>query len=122
MNKRFNAVVVTLVAVLVSALAVAAQQSPAKPAAPASGDSRLFPLADVRAGMKGVGHTVFVGSEPQEFGVEILGVIDGYPNPRQSAIIAKLSGANVAKTRVFAGMSGSPVFIDGRLVGAVAFT
>jgi hypothetical protein len=122
MNKRFVAVVVTVFAVLVSALAVAAQQSPVKPAASASGDSRLFPLADVRAGMKGIGHTVFAGSEPQEFGVEILGVLDGYPNPRQSAIIAKLSGANVAKTRVFAGMSGSPVFIDGRLVGAVAFT
>ncbi|MFL6227421.1 MAG: hypothetical protein ACJ741_01425 [Pyrinomonadaceae bacterium] len=119
MKSRFVAIVVTLCAVLACALAVAAQ-SPAKPAAAV--DARLFPLEDVRAGMKGVGHTVFAGSEPQEFGVEILGVLEGYPNPRQSAIIAKLSGANVAKTRVFAGMSGSPVFIDGKLVGAVAFT
>jgi hypothetical protein len=119
MKRNFVAVVASLIAVLISAFAVAAQ-TPAKPSV--AGDARLFPLEDVRAGMKGVGHTVFAGTEPQEFGVEVLGVLEGYPNPRQSAIIAKLSGANVAKTRVFAGMSGSPVFIDGKLVGAVAFT
>ncbi len=88
----------------------------------AQNDPRLFPLEDVKPGMKGVGRTVFAGSEAQEFGVEVLGVLDGYPNPRQSAIIARLTGPNVEKTRVFAGMSGSPVFIDGKLVGAVAFT
>lgn len=85
-------------------------------------DSRLFALEDLRPGMKGVARTVFVGTEPQEFGVEILGVLPGFPGPRQSAIIARLSGANVEKTGVFAGMSGSPVYIDGRLVGAIAFS
>src|SRR5918993_648044 len=85
-------------------------------------DARLFALEDLRPGMKGVSRTVFSGSEPQEFGVEILGVLPGFPAPRQTAIIAKLSGANVEKTAVFAGMSGSPVFIDGRLVGAIAFS
>ncbi len=87
-----------------------------------SADTRLFSLAEVRPGMKGTGRTVFSGSEPQEFTVEILGVLPGFPGPRQSAIIARLSGDNVAKTGVFAGMSGSPVFIDGRLVGAIAFS
>jgi len=72
--------------------------------------------------MKGTAGTVFSGTEPQDFGVEILGVLPGYPGPRQSLIIARLSGANVEKTGVFAGMSGSPVYIDGKLVGAIAFS
>src|SRR5438132_13140419 len=82
----------------------------------------LFPLDELRPGMKGVARTVFAGSEPQEFGLEILGVLPGYTGPRQSTIIAKLSGPNVDKTGVFAGMSGSPVFIDDRLVGAIAYS
>ncbi|MCA1817211.1 MAG: hypothetical protein LC746_12525, partial [Acidobacteria bacterium] len=125
MKRSFAAVVASLLALLSVSPAARAQSvartAPARSAVSAE-DARFFPLEDVRAGMKGVGRTVFAGTEPQEFGVEILGVLDGYPNPRQSAIIARLSGANVEKTRVFAGMSGSPVFIDGKLVGAVAFT
>ncbi len=85
-------------------------------------ETQLFAVEDLRPGMKGVARTVFSGSEPQEFGVEILGVLPGFPGPRQSAIIARLSGSNVEKTGVFAGMSGSPVYIDGRLVGAIAFS
>jgi len=82
----------------------------------------LFPLEDLRPGMKGSAKTVFSGTETEEFGVEVLGVLPGFPGPRQSAIIAKLSGENVEKTGVFAGMSGSPVWIDGKLVGAIAFS
>jgi hypothetical protein len=85
-------------------------------------DTRLFPIEDVKPGMKGVARTVFSGTEPEEFGVEILGVLPGFPGPRQSAIIARLSGANAERTGVFGGMSGSPVYIDGRLVGAIAFS
>jgi hypothetical protein len=85
-------------------------------------DPRLFALEDLRPGMKGTSRTVFSGTEPQEFNVEILGVLPGFPGPRQSTIIARLSGANVEKTGVFAGMSGSPVYIDNRLVGAIAFS
>ena len=94
-----------------------------KPAIEASAkDPRLFALEDLRPGMKGTARTVFSGTEPQEFGVEILGVLPGFPAPRQSAIIARLTGANVEKTGVFAGMSGSPVYIDNKLVGAIAFS
>src|ERR1700682_6224999 len=71
----------------------------------AANDVRLFPLEDLRPGMKGIARTVFAGSEPQEFGVEILGVLPGFPGPHQSGIIARLSGSNVEKTSVFAGMS-----------------
>jgi SpoIVB peptidase S55 len=84
--------------------------------------SALFPLEEVRPGLKGIARTVFSGSEPEEFGVEVLGVLDGFTGPRQSTIIAKLSGPNVDKTGVFAGMSGSPVFIDNKLVGAIAYS
>src|SRR5438445_1068492 len=82
----------------------------------------LFALEDLRPGMKGTARTVFAGSEPEEFGLEILGVLNGFTGPRQSTIIARLSGSNVAKTGVFAGMSGSPVFIDNKLVGAIAYS
>lgn len=82
----------------------------------------LFPLEDLRPGMKGIARSVFSGSEPEEFSLEILGVLPGFTGPRQSTIIARLSGPNVAKTGVFAGMSGSPVFIDDRLVGAIAYS
>ena len=88
----------------------------------AKAESPFFPLEDLKPGMKGVARTVFAGSEPQEFGVEILGVLPGFPAPRQSAIIARLSGPNAEKTGVFAGMSGSPVYIDGRIIGALAFS
>jgi hypothetical protein len=81
----------------------------------------MMPLEEVRVGQKGTGRTVFAGSEMQEFGVEVLGVMPGFPQPRMSVIIARLSGANVERTSVFAGMSGSPVYIDGKLVGAVAY-
>jgi len=82
----------------------------------------LFPLEDLRPGMKGTARTVFSGTQAEEFGVEILGILPGFPGPRQSAIIARLSGPNVEKTGVFAGMSGSPVYIDGKIVGAIAFS
>src|ERR687886_2179677 len=102
---------------ILSAILIAAAASLAVAQKP-----QLFPLEDLRPGMKGTARTVFSGSQPEEFGVEILGVLPGFPGPRQSAIIARLSGANVERTGVFAGMSGSPVYIDGRLVGAIAFS
>src|SRR6266567_6474617 len=112
---------VLLVAVFIFSLSGAAPaQTPGGNAS--AKDPRLFALEDLRPGMKGVARTVFSGTESQEFGVEILGVLPGFPAPRQSAIIARLSGANVEKTGVFAGMSGSPVYIEGRLVGAIAFS
>jgi hypothetical protein len=92
------------------------------PATATGGISTILPVEDLRPGMKGIARTVFSGSEPQEFGIEILGVLPGFTGPRQSTIIARLSGSNVDKTGVFAGMSGSPVFIGDRLVGAIAYS
>src|SRR6201987_2312928 len=79
----------------------------------------IFPLKDVRAGQHGVGRTVFSGTRVEEFQVEVLGVLENL-GPRQSIILARLSGGPLASTGVMQGMSGSPVYIDGKLLGAVA--
>jgi hypothetical protein len=83
--------------------------------------AEFFPIDQVKPGMRAVGYTVFSGSEPEKFDVEILGVLKGFPNPQQSAVVTRLLGDEVKHTGVFQGMSGSPVYIDGKLLGAVAF-
>ena len=80
----------------------------------------ILPLAEVRAGMVGEGRTVFHGAEIETFGVEILGVLRN-PMPGRSIILARVSGGPLERTGVMQGMSGSPVYIDGRLVGALAY-
>src|SRR5580658_3751123 len=80
----------------------------------------FFPLDQVRPGLHGVGKTVFRGAHIEEFGVEILGVVEN-TGPQQSMILARLSGGPLADAGVIQGMSGSPVYIEGKLVGAVAF-
>jgi SpoIVB peptidase S55 len=79
----------------------------------------IFPLRDIRPGQSGIGKTIFSGSRVEEFHVEILGVLENL-GPKQSIILARLSGGPLEKTGVMQGMSGSPVYIDGKLVGAVA--
>jgi hypothetical protein len=81
----------------------------------------FMPVSDVRPGMKGRSLTVFEGTEPEEFDVEIVGVVPGSLGPRQDMIIGRISGGKSDRTSVFAGMSGSPVYIDGKLVGAISF-
>jgi hypothetical protein len=115
---RFAPIFSAIIMLAWAGVAVAQKQV----AAPKPSGPELFALEDLRPGMKGVAKTVFSGSDSQEFGIEILGVLPGFPGPRQSAIIGKLSGTNVDRTGVFAGMSGSPVYIDGKLVGAIAFS
>lgn len=86
-----------------------------------SASERFFPADQVRPGLHGIGKTVFEGDKVEEFGVEILGILPGRPGPKQSVIIARLTGPRLERTRIFAGMSGSPVYIDGRLLGAIAY-
>ncbi len=113
---------ITLVAVLILSGVSAPAQTRVKIDSRDNSGLALYPVEDLRPGMKGVARSVFSGSEPEPFELEILGVLDGFTGPRQSTIIARLSGANVARTGVFAGMSGSPVFIDNKLVGAIAYS
>jgi len=81
----------------------------------------FYPLDQVQPGQQGYGKTVFLGSELERFGVEILGVLRNV-GPKHNMILARLSGEKVEKTGVFAGMSGSPVYLEEQLLGAVAFT
>src|SRR5437870_9538977 len=125
MRRKLPSIIVIAISLSLNSALVFGQSKTAKAsvaARPGNADARLLPLDDVHTGMKGVARTVFSGSDTQEFGVEILGVLPGFPGARQSTIIGKLTGSNVDRTGVFAGMSGSPVFIDDRLVGAIAYS
>ena len=97
------------------ALAAASLVAPAAASAQA-----ILPLDEVRAGMTGEGRTVFAGDRIETFGVEILGVLRN-PFPGRSIVLARLSGGPLEHTGVMQGMSGSPVYVEGRLVGAVAY-
>jgi len=88
-------------------------------AAALSAQTAFFPLKDLKPGMRGTGRTVFSGNKIEEFQVEILGVLDNI-GPKEALILGRLSGGPLEHTGVMQGMSGSPVYIDGKLVGAVA--
>ena len=79
----------------------------------------FYPLKDVRPGLRGQGLTVFNGNNIEEFQIEILGTLDNL-TPKQTIILARLTGGPLAQTGVLQGMSGSPVYIDGKLLGAIA--
>jgi SpoIVB peptidase S55 len=86
----------------------------------AQSQTQFFPLSEIRPGLKGVGRTIFQGNKVQEFQVEFLGVLKNFMAPKHDVILARLSGGPLAETGVIEGMSGSPVYVDGKLVGAVA--
>ena len=81
-----------------------------------------MPVNEVVAGMRGTGSTVFQGTERSEFSVEIIGVLENSMGPRRNLILARLDGGPLAETGVIQGMSGSPVYVDGRLLGAVSYS
>ena len=106
------------------ATTVASAMPPWTPIAmPASAPAvtKFFPLSEVRRGMKGVAYTVFEGVNPEPMQVEILGLLKDALGPGQDMILARLHGDKPEYTGVVAGMSGSPVYIDGRLVGALSY-
>ena len=84
--------------------------------------TRHFPIDEIRPGMVGVGRTVFNDDRLEDFKVEIIGVLRNSIGTRRNLILARLEGGPLANTGVIAGMSGSPVYIDGRLVGAVSYS
>src|SRR5580700_2350670 len=86
---------------------------------PKAGKVEIFPLKDIRPGMTGTAWTVFEGTDPEPVPIEIVGVWKNGSGPRQDVILAKMGG-KAKITNVAAGMSGSPVYIDGKLIGAVA--
>jgi SpoIVB peptidase S55 len=82
---------------------------------------QIMPEDQVKAGMHGVAYTVFEGVKPEPIDVEILGVLRNVAGPKSDVILVRLHGSKVEYTGVVAGMSGSPVYIDGKLVGAIAY-
>jgi len=101
--------IVTLVGIVVAASALT------------SGAPAQMSVSEVRPGMVGVGRTVFDGTHVEEFKAHIIGVLENVIGTHRNLILAKLEGGPLANTGVIAGMSGSPVYIDGRLVGAVSY-
>src|SRR5437667_5173754 len=76
---------------------------------------------EIRPGMVGIGRTVFDGTHVEEFKVNILGVLENVIGTHRNLILARLEGGPLANTGVIAGMSGRPVYIDGRLIGAISY-
>jgi hypothetical protein len=99
-----------------SAQAQLADATPA--AAPVS--APLMPVAEVRPGMTGTAYTIFAGSQVEAFPLDVIGVMPNFLGPGQAIILVQLKGAKAEHTGVVAGMSGSPVYIDGKLAGALS--
>lgn len=91
------------------AVGLAAAQSP-----------ETIPLDQIKPGMKGYASTIFAGDQIEKFNVEVIGVMDNFLGPKQSIILVELKGPKVEHTGVVAGMSGSPVYIEGKLAGALS--
>jgi len=102
----------TLFLVLLAAVGAAAS--------PSAKAQEILPLDQVKPHMRGVARTIFAGQEIEEFDLEVLGVLHNLMGPGQHIILARLLGDKVDYTGVVAGMSGSPVYIDGKLVGALS--
>src|SRR5450755_4768042 len=114
MNIRIAAILISLAA---TALPASAAETP--PVRPKSGKVEIMPLAEVKQGMKGTAWTVFQGTEPEPVPVEIIGISKNMWGPKQDIILGKMGG-KAARTNVAKGMSGSPVYINGKLIGAVS--
>ena len=106
-----------LAAGLVSCTGLLAQTQSALPPSNAG----FYPLDQVHRGLRGVAYTVFEGVQPEAMDVEILGVLNGALGPHQDMILARLKGTKPEYTGVVAGMSGSPVYAEGKLLGAISY-
>src|SRR4051794_40684915 len=84
-------------------------------------DTAQMAIGDIRPGMVGISRTVFDGTQVEEFKANIIGVLENVIGTHRNLILAKLEGGPLANTGVIAGMSGSPVYIDGKLIGAVSY-
>src|SRR5215470_19530347 len=82
--------------------------------------SDFLPLDQIKPGMEGYAYTIFAGDMVEKFDLEVLGVMPNFLGPKQSIILVQLKGQKVEHTGVVAGMSGSPVYLDGKLAGALS--
>ncbi|HWY09484.1 MAG TPA: hypothetical protein VNY24_21670 [Candidatus Acidoferrales bacterium] len=82
--------------------------------------NEILPLSQVRSGMQGYAYTVFAGDQVEKFDLVVVGVMPNFMGPKQSIILVELKGPKVEHTGVVAGMSGSPVYLEGKLAGALS--
>lgn len=111
--RRGGVFIVCLLSVLARPSGPALAATPARP--------EIMPFKEVTAGMKGVGRTVFRGTTVEEFNVEILGTMENIL-PKKNLILARLEGGPLRDTGIMEGMSGSPIYLNGKLAGAVAYS
>jgi hypothetical protein len=82
--------------------------------------TEILPLSEVRPGMQGYAYTIFAGDQVEKFDLEVIGIMPNFLGPRQTIILVQLKGPKVEHTGVVAGMSGSPVYFNGKLAGALS--
>ena len=116
-----KSLVLVVIFCLITSLTLAQNAGDFKPEAklPVAGPVEIFPLDQLRPGMMGTAYTAFEGNIPEPFPIEIVGLLKNAWGPKQDIIMAKVYG-RAAKTGVAGGMSGSPVYIDGKLLGAIS--
>jgi hypothetical protein len=104
-------------------LALAAAVPPAQFSGgfPVTRRDQIITVDQLKRGDHGIGYTVFAEDVPKPFDVEVLGVMTSMLGPGQDVVLVKLSGKEIEFSGVIAGMSGSPVYFDGKLLGAVAY-
>jgi SpoIVB peptidase S55 len=112
-----NFVLAFFAACLSSTIFASAQTTSSSPAQ----NPKTIAVSQIRTGMRGVAYTVFEGVKPEAMEVEVLGVLHNVNGPKGDVILVRLHGQKVEYTGVVAGMSGSPVYFDGKLAGAIAF-
>ncbi len=118
MRKVVFTLFVFTVSLSVSLTAQVPKAQAAQPSAPAQ---QIITVDQIHAGMRGVAYTVFEGIKPESMDVEVLGILRNVNGPKGDIILVRLHGTKVEYTGVVAGMSGSPVYFDGKLAGALAF-
>ncbi len=89
-------------------------------AAVSAESTETIAVGDVRPGMQGYAYTIFAGDQIEKFDLVVIGVLDNFMGPRESIILVQLKGEKVEHTGVVAGMSGSPVYLEGKLAGALS--
>src|ERR1700686_339148 len=87
---------------------------------PAQQSTEILPLSQVHPGMQGYAYTIFAGDQVEKFDLEVLGIMPNFLGPKQSIILVQLKGPKVEHTGVVAGISGSPVYLGGKLAGALS--
>jgi hypothetical protein len=118
MTRQLSRFLILSALALVAAPAIAPGLFTALAQAPTS--TEILPLSEVRPGMQGYAYTIFAGDQVEKFDLEVIGIMPNFLGPRQTIILVQLKGPKVEHTGVVAGMSGSPVYFEGKLAGALS--